>query len=173
MADQFLGQLMLVGFNFAPIQWMVAAGQILPISQYAALFSLLGTTYGGNGTSNFALPDLQGNVAIGFGQSSGLENYVQGETGGETNVTLQAAQTLNHTHLPMAASHPANPTTPANNAFAESGAGSIYSTSVSTLTHMNPSVTTPAGGNLPHDNMMPYVGLYWIICMHGIFPTRG
>ena len=102
MADPFVGQLMLVAFNFNPVGWDIAAGQILPISQNTALFSLLGTQYGGNGTSNFALPNMQGNVPIGAGQGPGLSQYFQGETGGSSTVTLLASETPNHNHNLMA-----------------------------------------------------------------------
>lgn len=98
MADPFLGQLMLVGFNFAPIGWQLAQGQTIAISQYTALFSLIGTYYGGNGTSTFQLPNMQGNVAIGMGQGPGLSLYDIGEVGGSSTVTLLASTTPAHTH---------------------------------------------------------------------------
>ena len=100
MSTPYLGQLSLVGFNFAPIGWQLAQGQILSISQYSALFSLLGTYYGGNGTSNFQLPNLQGSVPVGQGQGAGLSNYTIGETTGSSTVTLLASETPNHTHQP-------------------------------------------------------------------------
>jgi microcystin-dependent protein len=172
MANQFLGQLTLVGFNFAPVGWAIAAGQIMSLSQNTALFSLLGTMYGGDGRSNFGLPNLQGKVAVGFGQSPGLSFYSQGEVGGVPNVTLPAAQTPNHTHAPMSASRPANQTIPTGNSFAESTAGNIYSTSTSPLAAMNPADISLYGGNQPHNNMMPYLGLNWVIALQGIFPAR-
>ena len=121
-----------------PYNWLPAAGQILSIYQFSALFSLLGTMYGGDGRSTFGLPNLQGNVAMGFGQGPNLQNYVQGETGGETTVTLQPPQSANHTHVPMGPPHPANPTLPANNAFAEPASNlPIYSKSTSPLSQMS------------------------------------
>src|ERR1700691_1851416 len=120
MAYPFVGQLLLVGFNFPPSGWAFANGQILSLFQNTALFSLLGTMYGGDGKSTFGLPNLQGNVAIGFGQSPGLEVYVQGETGGEPTVTLISSQTPNHNHTPKSADRPATQSTPGGNAFAES-----------------------------------------------------
>ena len=174
MSQPYLGQLSLVGFNFAPVGWQLAQGQILPISQYSALFSLLGTYYGGNGTSNFQLPNLQGNVAVGYGQGAGLQNYVIGETGGSSNVTPLASTTPGHTHTPHAKSivHVTANTPPTNNAFAEMTPGSAYSTSTTGLTQMSGAAISTFGGNQPHNNMMPYLGMYWIIAMSGIFPTR-
>jgi microcystin-dependent protein len=175
MADQYLGQLMLVGFNFAPYGWQEAAGQILPISQYSALFSLLGTYYGGNGTSNFGLPNLQGAVAIGYGQGAGLSDYSLGESGGNTTVTLNVSEVPAHLHTVMAKSAPATLTAPANNSFGEPvGLGNLYTnTPVQTgLPMSNAALGPPVGGNQPHGNMMPYLTLNWIICMAGVFPPR-
>jgi microcystin-dependent protein len=173
MSEPYLGQLSLVGFNFAPIGWMLSQGQILPITQYAALFSLLGTYYGGNGTSNFALPNLQGNVAIGYGQGAGLNYYDIGEDSGSPTVTLTAAQTPSHTHTPMARTIKAVPSTPVGNSFAESSSGNFYATSDSAPTAMNSNVIPVFGGNQPHNNMMPFLGMYWIIAYQGIYPSRG
>lgn len=176
MADAYLGQLSLVAFNFnpcGPYNWLPAAGQILSIYQFSALFSLLGTMYGGDGRSTFGLPNLQGNVAVGFGQGPNLQNYVQGETGGQTTVTLQPPQSANHTHVPMGASHPASPTLPATNAFAEPASNlPIYSKSTSPLSQMSGSDVSFVGGNGPHNNLMPFLGLNWIIAITGIFPPR-
>jgi microcystin-dependent protein len=173
MSDQFLGQLSLVGFNFAPYGWAIAAGQLLPIQQYAALFSLLGTMYGGNGTSTFGLPNLQGNVALGFGQGPGLSFYTQGQLGGSQNVTLLATQTPNHNHTANGAAGRGK-NTPVTNAFAESTAGAVYSPSTTTLTKMSPSALPPFNGaSQPHNNMMSYQALNWIIALQGIFPSRG
>ncbi|MGA3371831.1 MAG: tail fiber protein [Terracidiphilus sp.] len=174
MSQPYLGQLSLVGFNFAPIGWALAQGQILSISSYSALFSLLGTYYGGNGTSNFQLPNLQGNVAIGYGQGPGLQDYVIGEASGTQTVTLLPSETPSHTHTPYAKNlvrATAN-LPPTNHAFAESGSGNLYSTSTSALTSMNPLAISTFGSNLPHNNMMPYLGMYWIIAMSGIYPPR-
>ena len=172
MSNPFVGQLTLVGFNFAPSGWALAAGQILSLSQNTALFSLLGTMYGGDGKSNFALPNLQGNVAIGFGQSPGLSYYDQGEVGGVQTVTLLAPTTPGHSHTPMGAARPATQTIPGGNSFAESTSGSVYSASTSPLTTMSPSAITPFGGNQPHNNLMPYLGLNWIIALQGVYPAR-
>jgi microcystin-dependent protein len=174
MAEPFLGQLSLVGFNFAPVGWALAQGQTLPISQYSALFSLLGTYYGGNGTSNFQLPNMQGNVPIGYGQSPGLSNYAIGEASGSQTVTVLTTETPIHTHTPKAKNlvrATAN-LPPTGHAFAESGSGNMYSTATSGLTSMSGAAISTFGGSQPHNNMMPYLGMYWIIAMSGIYPAR-
>jgi microcystin-dependent protein len=173
MADPFVGQLMLVAFNFNPVGWQLAQGQIVPISQNTALFSLLGTQYGGNGTSNFALPNLQGNVPVGAGQGAGLSEYFQGETGGSSTVTLLASETPNHNHTCSAKSALANATTPIGGAFADSKTGNLYTSAATPLAPMATSaLSTFNGGSQPHENMMPYLGMYWIIAFQGVFPAR-
>lgn len=173
MATPYVGQLSLVAFNFAPTGWAQAAGQILAISSNTALFSLFGTTYGGNGISNFGLPDLQGSVAIGAGQSPGLNQYYPGETGGSDNVTLTVAETPRHTHTAMA-DQVRRPivTTPVGNSFTDSTSGNLYSSSTSPLAAMNPAAVSIYGSTQPHNNMMPYLGLYWIVALQGVFPPR-
>ncbi|MGB6743318.1 MAG: tail fiber protein [Terracidiphilus sp.] len=174
MADPFVGQLTLVGFNFNPVGWQLASGQVLPISQYTALFSLLGVQYGGNGTSNFALPNLQGNVPVGAGQGAGLSSYTQGETGGSSTVTLLASETPNHNHACMAKSALSDATTPVGNTLADNKAGNLYTSTATPLTPMAPAALPPFnGGSQPHNNMMPYLGMYWIIAINGVFPARG
>jgi len=172
MSDPFVGQLALVGFNFAPTGWASAAGQLLPISRYAALFSLFGTMYGGDGKSTFGLPNLQSNVAIGAGQGPGLSDYVQGESGGATSVTLLSTETPSHTHT-MNATTRGGQSTPQNNAFADAGVGNVYLNTGSSLVNMAQQIIPPYGGNQPHNNMMPYLGLNWIVSMQGVFPARG
>ncbi len=173
MSNPFLGQLMLVGFNFNPTGWELAQGQIVSISQYTALFSLLGTQYGGNGTSNFALPNMQGVVPVGYGQGAGLSEYVQGETGGSSTVTLLASETPNHNHTWMGKSILDNSGSPIGASLADSKAGSIYNATTSPLTPMAQTALTAYGGSQPHENMMPYLGMYWIIAFQGVYPTRG
>jgi microcystin-dependent protein len=175
MSDQFLGEIRLVGFNFAPVGWAPAAGQLLPISSYTALFSLLGVTYGGDGRSNFALPNLQGNVAVGVGQSPGLSPYVLGETGGSQSVTLLTTEVPSHAHTFNADSRPATSSSPSGNAFAKTPTDKlIYATPGGTQVQLNQNFLSPAsGGSLPHNNMMPYLTLNWVIAMQGIFPARG
>jgi microcystin-dependent protein len=173
MADPFVGELRLVAFNFNPLGWQIAAGQLVSISQNTALFSLLGTQYGGNGTSNFQLPNMQGNVPIGVGQSPGLSQYFQGETGGSSTVTLLASETPNHNHTCMARSALADATTPIGGALADNKTGNLYTPTATPLTQMA-STTLPSfnGGSQPHENMMPYLGMYWIIAFQGVFPAR-
>jgi microcystin-dependent protein len=173
MADPFVGELRLVAFNFNPIGWQIAAGQLVSISQNTALFSLLGTQYGGNGTSNFQLPNMQGNVPIGAGQGSGLSQYVQGETGGSSTVTLLASETPSHNHSCSVKSATSLLTTPVGNTLADSKAGNIYTSTVTPLLQMATSALPIFnGGSQPHENMMPYLGMYWIIAFVGVFPAR-
>jgi microcystin-dependent protein len=173
MSQPFVGQLMLAGFNFAPKGWAFCAGQLLPISQNTALFSLLGTMYGGDGKSNFALPNLQGCVPVGFGQGPGLQDYIQGESGGEETVTLLQSEMPLHSHSPMADGGPGGTTSPVNGAPARLIGGTPYAASNSTLNQqMNQSMIAAAGGSLPHNNMMPYLTLNWIIALQGVFPAR-
>jgi microcystin-dependent protein len=172
--DPYLGQLMLVGFNFAPSQWAIAAGQLLPIAQYTALFSLLGTYYGGNGTSNFALPNLQGKVPIGFGQSSTGTFYDLGQESGTEGVSLDMSQIPTHTHSANADVTPTNVAAPAGNAFAKTANDlNVYSDKSDKVVQLNSAALTPfQGGNLPHNNMMPFLTLNWIIALNGIYPPR-
>ncbi|MBS1702730.1 MAG: phage tail protein [Armatimonadetes bacterium] len=168
--DPFIGEIRPVGFNFAPVGWALCQGQILPIAQNTALFSLLGTTYGGNGTSTFALPNLQGNVAISSGQGPGLSNYSLGQVGGENNVLLQVATMPMHNH-PMAAfsaSAGAAPT-PVGNYPSKENANAYGTTPNAT---MEMSSVIADGGGQPHNNMQPYLTINYIIALVGIFPSR-
>jgi microcystin-dependent protein len=171
MADPFVGELRLVGFNFAPTGWALTAGQLMSISQNTALFSLLGTMYGGNGTSNFGLPNLQGSVALGYGQGPGLQDYIQGEVGGERSVTLTVNTVPSHNHTAYGATGTGK-TTPVGNAFGDSSVGSIYSSATSPLTPMNPADVSIFGSGLAHNNLMPYQVLNWIIALQGVYPPR-
>lgn len=174
MSNPFVGQLTLAAFNFAPVGWALAQGQLLPISQNTALFSLLGTYYGGDGRSTFALPNLQGAVAVGQGQLPGGSFYSLGESGGQETVTLLSSEVPAHTHTPKCADDPASLISPTNNAFAKPKAsiGNMYSTATSPTATLNQGVTSVYGGNLAHNNLMPYLTLNWIISLQGVFPTR-
>ena len=174
MSDQYLGELRLVGFNFAPIGWAPAQGQLLPISRSTALFALLGVMYGGDGKSNFALPNLQGNVAVGVGQGPGLSLYDQGQTGGSQNVTLMASETPPHGHPFNADGRDATTSAPGNSALAKTTTNNVlvYATSGRSQVQLSPNFLAPFGGNQPHNNMMPYLTLNWVIAMTGIFPAR-
>lgn len=174
MSSPFLGQLLLVGFNFAPISFLTASGQLLSISQYTALFSLLGTFYGGNGISTFALPNLQGNVAVGAGQLAGGSVYDQGETGGSSTVTLLSSETPNHTHSLLASGARGNVGQPGGNSLADAkDAGSLYSSTAAPVANMAGAALSTFGSAGPHNNMMPFLALNWIICTAGIYPSRG
>ncbi|KLE36034.1 hypothetical protein AAW00_02085 [Aurantiacibacter luteus] len=176
--EPLLGQLMLVGYNFCPRGWAQASGQLLPISQNSALFSLLGTTYGGNGTSNFQLPDLRGRAAIGIGQGPGLADRVLGELGGVETVTLSLAQLPSHTHVGGVRAFPSVATTtdPAGNYLAQAAGGNLaYAASTTAPTNfMNPETVSVsgAGGSQAHSNLSPYLTLKWCIALQGIFPSR-
>ncbi|MGH7741130.1 MAG: phage tail protein [Candidatus Eiseniibacteriota bacterium] len=170
--DPFLGELSLVAFNFAPTGWAMCNGQLIPIIQNTALFALLGTQYGGDGVSTFALPDLRGRVPIHIGQGPGLTNYAQGETGGSEGVTMLQSQMPQHTHAVNASSANGTSASPAAGvpAFNASGVPS-YSPSGNGA-QMYAGMIATVGNSLPHENRQPYLALNWIICVSGIFPTR-
>lgn len=174
MSEPYLGQIVLVAFNFVPVGYIEAAGQLLPISTNVALFSLFGTNFGGNGTSNFGIPNLQGYCAVGTGQGLGLSYYSLGQTGGSTTYTLLTQEVPAHNHAVNARSIRADQSAPTSNFFALSDVGNIYNNSTSpALVQMNASVIPGSyGGNQPHNNMMPYQVLNWIVATQGIFPPR-
>jgi microcystin-dependent protein len=171
MAEPFLGQIIIVGFNFAPRGWALCNGQILSIAQNTALFSLLGTTYGGNGQTTFALPNLQGRVALHAGQGAGLSERDLGEVGGEESVTLNQSQMPVHTHTLGASGAAATTDSPANAVLARSVRATVYGPTPVTST-LAPQSIAPAGGSQPHDNMPPYLVLNYCIALEGIFPSR-
>jgi microcystin-dependent protein len=178
MAQVFIGSLMLVPYNFAPVGFALCQGQTLGIAQNTALFSLLGTTFGGNGTSNFMLPNLQGNLAVGAGQAPGLSLYTLGGAGGTPAVNLTgqgpgAPPVPPHTHSFMAADAAVNSASPTGCALAKPASTDVLYTSATTpAVGMNPSMVQPAGGGQPHNNMMPGLGLNWIIALTGLYPSR-
>ncbi len=171
MSDPFVAEIRLFGFNFAPRGWAQCNGQLLPIAQNAALFSLLGTTYGGNGQSTFALPNLEGSVPIGAGQGPGLSLYDLGQTGGAATITLLESEIPFHTHAVNAATTPLgavaapSPTV----GYSRPASGNAYG-AAGTQTTMAPATLTPAGGGLPHNNLQPYCVLNYCIALQGIFP---
>jgi len=176
MSDNFVAEIRIFPFNFAPKGWAFCDGQLLPISQNTALFSLLGTTYGGDGKSNFALPNMQGNTPMQQGQGSGLSLRDLGELGGEQTVTLLQTEIPSHTHTVQAADLVGGLKDPANN-FWSSGlkiGPSIYTASGTgnNDVQMHPLGTSITGGSLPHNNMMPYLTLNFCIALQGIFPAR-
>jgi len=172
MAEPFLGELRLFGFTFAPQGWAFAAGQILSIQQNTALFALLGTTYGGNGTTTFALPDLRGRVPVAFGQGPGLTPYVQGEVLGAESVTLLQTEMPAHSHTVNATSAKGNQPSPISHYPAADAAGVTAEYSAAANGVMNPGMIAPTGGNQPHENRQPMLVLNWCIALQGIFPSR-
>jgi microcystin-dependent protein len=172
MADPFVAEIRIFPFNFPPRGWAWCDGQILPISQNTALFSLLGTTYGGNGQSTFALPDLQGRAPMHPGQGPGLSLHDLGETGGSDTVTLLASEIAAHSHALMASSSTANRTAPAGNSFARTASGATPYTSPAPLVSMSDQALAPAGGGQPHNNLQPYLTLNFNIALQGVFPPR-
>lgn len=182
MATPFLGQITVYPYSFPPNGWADCAGQLLPISQYAALFSLLGTQYGGNGTSNFGLPDLQGRIPIGQGQGLGLSDYVMGEMSGVENVTVLTQQMPLHNHTLSATTVNGNQNNPSGEILAQplvagghgrpDTTGNIYNPGP-VDTSLSPSSVTSAGGSLPHNNIQPSLVLRYCIALQGVFPARG
>jgi microcystin-dependent protein len=164
MSEPFLSELKLFSFNFPPKGWALCNGQLMPINQNQALFALLGTTYGGNGQTNFALPNLRGRTAISFGGSHNL-----GEAAGSTAVTITQQTMPQHLHFELASSANASSANPTNNVLAASN--NLY-TAAASLTTLQPDSVTNVGGSQPHNNMMPYLVLNWCIALQGIFPSQ-
>jgi len=174
MSNPFLAEIRIFTAGFAPKGWAQCDGQLMPISQNTALFSLLGTTYGGNGTSNFALPNLQGCASMQAGQGPGLTLRDLGETAGEQTVTLLQTEMPAHSHTAQGAASGGQPS-PVTNEWGQAGKGLgfLYAPSgAQTNTQMSPFALTIAGGNLPHNNMQPFLGLMFIIALQGVFPAR-
>ncbi len=172
MADPFVAEIRIFPFNFAPRGWAWCDGQLMPLSQNTALFSLLGTTYGGNGKSNFALPDLQGRTAMHPGQGPGLSLHDLGETGGSETVTLLQSEMPAHNHTLRASVQDATDRTVSGQMPATGIGVGLYAPPPGNAT-LNPAAVTPAGGDLPHNNMMPYLSFYFCIALQGVFPPRG
>src|ERR1043166_8009021 len=176
MSDQFVAEIRIFPFNFAPTGWAFCDGQLLPISQNTALFSLLGTTYGGDGKSTFALPDMQGNAPMQPGQGQGLSPRDLGEMSGVDFVTLLVSEIPIHTHAARAENvdDAGDATTPVGNVWAKVGGGrggggvNIYNTAGNG--QMGFQAILPVGGGLPHNNMQPYLTLNFCIALQGVFP---
>ncbi len=171
MVDNYVGEIRTTGFNFAPQGWALCDGQLMSISQNTALFSLLGTMYGGNGQTTFALPNLQGQAAIAFGQGPGLSSYAQGEMDGVESVTLLTSEMPAHSHQVNAENDIGDQPGPANNFWAESAnRNNEYSTTANTT--MNPQAIGVVGGSQPHENRQPFLVVNFIIALTGIYPSR-
>ena len=175
MADPFVAEIRIFPFNFAPKGWAFCNGQLLPISQNTALFSLLGTTYGGNGKSTFALPDLQGRAPMHPGQGPGLSLHDLGETGGSETVSLLESEIPSHSHTFLAAGADiGDERIPIDRSFARTtGVGGNLYGAVASLVSMSANTLPPAGGDQPHNNMQPYLTLNFNIALQGVFPPRG
>jgi microcystin-dependent protein len=180
MSNPFVAEIRIFPFNFPPTGWAFCNGQLLPLSQNTALFSLLGTTYGGDGKSNFALPNLQGNTPMFYGQGPGLSLYDIGETGGEQNHTLLLGELPSHPHTLNAQTATGSTSDPNGNTLSEgqwndnqghSGAVQYYSATAPNV-NMGPNATGFTGSNQPHNNMMPYLTLNFCIALQGVFPPR-
>ncbi len=172
MADPFVAEIRVFPFNFAPKGWAFCDGQLLPLSQNTALFSLLGTTYGGNGKSNFALPDLQGRAPMHPGQGPGLSLHDLGETGGSDTVSLLESEMPSHSHTLMARNdNGEDRTVGPTEALARSTGGLLFGAPTG-LTAMADQSLPPAGGDQPHNNLMPFLTLNFCIALQGVFPPR-
>lgn len=170
MSQPFIGEIRMFGGNFPPRGWALCSGQVLSIAQNTALFSLLGTTYGGDGVNTFALPNLQSRVPIHQGQSPGTSNYIIGQTGGVETEMLTVPQIPAHTHPAQASSAGSGSSDPTNNFWASSPATKQYSPG--TNAPMASGAMGVTGGNQPHDNMVPFLAINFIIALFGIFPSR-
>ena len=173
MADPFVAEIRIFPFNFAPKGWAFCDGQLLPISQNTALFSLLGTMYGGDGKSTFGLPNMQGNAAMMWGQGPGLSLYDEGQMGGSQTVTLLVSEIPVHTHTMQAFALAADLKEPqAGAVLTRTQNGALYNTTISNIVQMASQGLTSAGGSLPHNNMMPSLSLNFCIALQGVYPPR-
>lgn len=179
MAEAFLGEIRMVGWNFAANGWALCNGQLMPISQYSALFSLLGTTYGGDGRQTFALPNLQGRVPIHQGTGLGLSPYTIGQASGSENITLLPAQMPQHNHLVGVSNQQGSVADPTNATLAQGNSGSSRSpvavsdyVSTAATGALAPGTISMTGGSQPHSNIQPYLCINFIIALVGIFPSR-
>jgi microcystin-dependent protein len=178
MSEPFVAEIKMFAGNFAPRGWATCDGQLLPISQNTALFSLVGTYYGGDGKSTFALPNLQGSAPLGMGQGSGLSDRVLGEVGGEEFVTLLPTEMPAHSHGINASTTLGTQTDPTGAVWAPAGAvrgggPPVYASGQGGAPAMNPQALSTAGGSLPHNNMPPFLTVTFIIALQGVFPPRG
>jgi len=172
MVEPFLAEIRIFGFNFPPTGWAFCNGQLMPISQNTALFALLGTIYGGDGKSTFALPDLRSSAPMHEGQGLGLSYRNQGEVGGSQTVTLLQSEMPVHTHTVNASSTPANVGTPTPTVHIARSKGQTAYAPPNNLTPMAVQTIAPTGGDFPHNNLMPYLAMNFCIALQGVFPPR-
>ncbi|MBX3120520.1 MAG: phage tail protein [Fimbriimonadaceae bacterium] len=174
MAEPFLGEIRLVAFNFAPQGWATCSGQLLPIAQNDALFALIGTIYGGNGQTTFALPDFRGRVAVSHGQGPGLSNYLLGQASGSEGITLSTNQIPTHNHTMAVSSNTATTSDPRNGVFAKPNVNprmqNLYGSPANVA--MEGDTIGAAGGSQPHENRQPFLSLLYVIALQGIFPSQ-
>lgn len=167
MADPFIGEIRMVGFNFAPLAWALCNGQLLSIAQYDALFALIGTTYGGDGQTTFAVPDLRDRAPVHFGMGLNM-----GDFGGQAAHVLTTAET-EHAHVLKASANQANTGNPASNVLATKRRGGPNTYAPGPNVPLDPSsISTHPGGGAPHENRQPFLGVNFVICLEGIFPSR-
>jgi len=172
--DPFLAEIRIFSFNFPPNGWAFCNGQLILITQNSALFSIIGTYYGGNGRTNYGLPNFQGRTPMHVGQGSGLSFHIQGETGGTETVTLFQNQIPLHNHNLMAAPLNSQSISPTNNSLGRGNPVRVYNNTIGAPdATMATNSIAPSGGNLPHNNMMPYLTMNFCIALQGIFPARG
>ena len=169
MSQPFIGEIRMVGFNFAPQGWAFCDGSLVAISDNSTLFNLIGTTYGGDGQNTFALPDLRSRVPIHMGAGSGLSNRVLGQNGGTETVTLATAQLPSHNHIALAQPQSGNQVAPAGNDWAASTLNQYLAAAPNAT--MNAAALGPTGGSQPHENMLPFLTINFIISLFGIYPS--
>lgn len=182
MSEPFIGEIRGFAFTYAPRGWMVASGQLLPLSQYSTLFAIYGTTYGGNGQTNFALPNLNGRLLLSQGQGPGLSDYVLGEQIGSEGYTLLQTEMPSHTHAPLAKTQPGaanmKHTAEAGNYLtkflpSDSGIGTTWNTPPNdSPVLLNPQFVGIAGGNASHENRQPFLAILYCVAIAGVFPSR-
>jgi microcystin-dependent protein len=179
MSQPFVGQVIRIGFNFAPAGWMQCLGQLVPISQYETLFNLIGTTYGGDGQETFALPDLRGRVPLSMGQGAGLSNYTIGQLTGNEMVTLSSAQLPQHQHFVNAVTSAGNSNTPGPSVVLANegpqGVSQVFTYAPYDSANQTPLKSTSIGANnggQPHENRQPFLVIRYCISMFGVFPTQ-
>ncbi|QGZ35899.1 phage tail protein [Stappia indica] len=173
MSTPYIGEIRMFGGNFAPLGWEFCNGQLLSIAENDTLFNLIGTTYGGDGQTTFALPDLRGRLPLHFGQGPGQPTYVMAESGGSEEVTLTQQQIPSHSHPLIANKATGTEASPQNNVLASAAAGDPYfsSQTLPPFTELGPNAVQVAGGSQPHNNMAPYLAVSFIISLYGIYPS--